>query len=177
MSYILDLVGGMKRYSHGNLFVQTATKSCSNTTSETTLTHTGAGALTLPANFFIAGRSLAIRAGGYFSSIVTPTLTIKIKYGSTVIATMTGTSVASTSKTWLLDAVITCRTTGSSGTVFTIANYRELVAAGLNVGNNATGTVTINTTTSNAISVTAQWGTASASNNINMSNLILEAIA
>jgi hypothetical protein len=176
LSYLTNFLGGAKRRADGILFAQTSTASCTNTVTETTISSSGLGSLTLPANFFMVGRSLKFEAFGYHSSTGNPTITIKIKYGSTVIATMTGSSGNGTNNTFSLIGVTTCRTIGSSGLVFTQSALQELHSNGLRVGNNATATVTINTTTSNAISITAQWGTANSGNNIHLTNFILTAI-
>jgi len=176
MSYVLDFIGKLKRYSSGIIFSQTATGSCSNTTSETTISSTGVGTLVLPANFFVAGRSIRLVAFGYGSSTANPTITIKIKFGSTAIATISGASGNGTDDTWKLDSVITCRTTGASGTLFTQAYFNEMHNSGLRKGSNNTATTTVDTTASQIISITAQFSAANASNYIHCTNLIVHAL-
>lgn len=70
-----------------DLFVQTATQTVANTTSETTLFGAGIGTLTLPANWFVIGREIEIYLSGL---IITKTLlpgniTITFKLGGSAI--------------------------------------------------------------------------------------------
>lgn len=174
MSYLIDFLGGIKGYPESVLFIQTDTVTVANTASETTLSGTGVGSLTLPANFFILGRSVRFRGLGYHSSTGNPTITFKVKFGSTVLETITGTSGNGTNDGFEFDGIITCRTTGSSGTLQSQGKYQELHTSGLNQGGGNTSTVTINTTTSQTVSITVQWGTANSGNTISLTNFILE---
>lgn len=167
-------------------YVSTADATVANTATETTLIGTGVGTLTLPANFFIAGRTIRIQARGYFSSTnLGPTLRLKIKLGSTVLLD-TGAQalalLAATTREWMVDAAITCRTIGASGSVIGqgLATLMDLASA---VGSatseemsNVGGATTIDTTATQAVGTTAQWGTASASNTITCTNFTLEVV-
>lgn len=170
-------VNGVKQFINGNLFAQTASATCANTTTETTISSTGQGTLTLPANFLVAGKTLKFKAQGFYSTTLTPTLTFKFKFGSTVVVT-TGavTTVAGSNSLWEFDGTITCRTTGGSGTVFTQGKALLIGATPLFLPAVKTATDTVNTTSSHNITVTAQWGTASASNTITCTNFNLEVI-
>lgn len=174
---ITAYVDGIQQYDTRSLFVQTATATCANTTTETTISSTGVGTLTLPANFFVAGKTIKIKGWGYHSSTTNPNLTIKVKFGSTVILT-TGahTMHNDTNSLWELNADITCRTTGGSGTVFAQGLFADYGTNGDHVQMVNTATTTISTTSSQAITITAQWGTASSSNTISLSNLTLEVL-
>jgi hypothetical protein len=178
MSYNINFAGGVKRSDVGVLFVQTATGTIANSTTETSISSTGVGTLTLPANFFIAGRSLRIMGLGFHSSVaVAPTIRIKIKLGSTIVLDTTAvTSGIDTSAAIYIYGAITCRTTGASGTIFAQGEYQEMGTTPNHFQMVNTATTTIDTTASQAITVTAQWGTASASNTISLTNLIVEAI-
>ena len=180
MSYRFDFTGGSKNYPSNCLFVQTATGTVANTVSETALTSTGVGSLTLPANFFIAGRTIRIWGQGFHSTTGTPTIRIKIKLGSTIIADTGAQTSTAASNNWIVvNADITCRTVGASGTIFTQGEYREASTSPSSFNLFAlsnTATTTIDTTASQALSVTAQWGTASASNTISMTNFTMEVL-
>lgn len=167
-------INGVKQYDTRALFSQTATVTVANTTTETTLISTGIGTVTLPTNFFVAGKTIRIKAWGYMSSTGNPTLTVKLKLGSTTVCTYTGTSGNPSNNSWQVDSVITCRTTGSSGTVFGQGLFEEVHGSGLVVGSDNTATTTINTTSSLAVNLTAQWGTANAGNTITITNFVLE---
>lgn len=177
MTYILDYHGKIKRHSTGAVFTQTATVSLSNSVTETTLIGSGTGTVTLPADFFRAGTTLYFYATGYHSSTGNPTITIRVKFGSTTILTMTGTSGNSSSDTFVIEGLINCRTTGASGTAMGQGTYTEVHSNGLRAGSDKTSTTTINTTISNVFNITAQWGTANAGNNIHLTNLVLLAIS
>lgn len=157
-----------------SLFTSTADRTQANTASEVTIIGTGVGSLTLPANFYdVAGKSLKLHASGKYSTTGTPTLQFKLKHGSVVLGNSGAVTTASgvTDKEWTLDALITCRTTGGSGTV--------IVQASLLVNTSGTaverwemvGTAqTVDTTATQAVDITIQWGTASASNTITGTN-------
>jgi predicted RecA/RadA family phage recombinase len=171
-------VAGVAQYLQGVVFSQTATVTVANSVAETTLTGSGVGTLTLPANFFVAGKSVRLTAWGYHSSVSTPTINVRFKLGSTtIVSTGAVNSGNGTNNGWLVDVVLTCRTTGGSGTVIAQGIFTENHALGGRHDMESTGTTTINTTTSQAITLTAQWGTASASNTISCTNLILEVLA
>lgn len=163
------------------IFVQTASKTVANTTTETTLNSTGVGSLSLPTNFFVIGKKIRIVARGYRSTAnPSGTLRIRVKLGATTILDTTALTATNglTNRAWELNGVIVCRTTGAAGTVMaqgrchmaqttTTANFWEMLN---------TSTIVIDTTAAQAITVTAQWGTADASNTITCSNLSTEVL-
>lgn len=158
-----------------NLFTQTASATVANTTAETALSSTGEGSLTLPANYLRVGRTIRVKAWGYHSSTAGPTIRIRIKLGSTTVLDTTAINSGNgTNKMWTVDGVITCRTTGGSGTVFGQGFYAELHPSGTTDSMVNTGATTVDTTATQAISVTAQWGTANAGNTITCTNLTVE---
>lgn len=153
----------------GVTFTQTADKTVTNTVAETSILGTGVGTLTLPANFFIAGKTIRIKVGGVYSTPgVATTLTIKVKYGATVIATIVTTALlaGAVALEFEVESLITCRTTGAGGTVMVHGHtqYSTGVAgtSALDPLNNAGVATVINTTTSNALDVTVQWDAATA---------------
>jgi hypothetical protein len=167
---------GVNQSHSGTLFTQTADATCANTTTETTLTSTGVGTLTLPANFFVAGKTIKLQAYGFHSSTSGATVTIRVKLGSTTILTATGSSGSDTNAGIIMDTVITCRTTGASGTVAGQGVYTE-------IGNTPnfrqmtnTAAVTVDTTTSQAITMTAQWSAAAAGRTITVTNLSVQVL-
>lgn len=168
---------GVAQTVNGVLFTQTQTVTVANTVSETALTGTGTGTLTLPANFFAAGKTIKIRALGYHSSTASPNITIRVKLGSTTILT-TG-AIASgngSDDAWVCDAFFTCRTTGGTGTVIGQGYYEEVHGNGNRGGMVNTATTTIDTTASQAISITVEWGTADAGNTISCTNVLIEVL-
>jgi hypothetical protein len=168
----------------GVLFTQTASVATSSAT-ETTLTGAGRGTLTLPANYFILGRSIRVKASGVYSSQAVPvTLNIRVKLGSTVIC-VTGdqtTAGAMSNRLWKLDCIITCRTTGGTGTVFGQSAWEHMATAGATgtptwweMSN--TATTTIDTTGTLAVDVTADWAAGvGGADAISCTNLTVEAL-
>lgn len=158
------------------LFTQTASVTVANTTTETTLIGSGVGSATLPAGYLQAGKTIKIKMMGYHSSTGSPLITMKVKLGSTVILT-TGThsSHNDTNKLVELTGLITCRSTGASGTVFGQGVFEEVGATLDRVGMVNTGTSTVDTTTTQALSITVTWGTANAGNTLTATNIVLEA--
>jgi len=151
----------------GVIYTSTASVSIATATTST-LIGAGVGTLILPANFFIVGRVVRLKAFGYVTTISAPNLiTFLVKLGASTIAnTNNGTSLAPTAsmtaKPWEMDLVITCRTVGSSGTVFPVGNIKmsSNATAAFNAANLAevlfcsTATpaaVTINTTASQTV--------------------------
>lgn len=164
---VSSFVDGIHQKLSGVIFTATADATVTNTVTETSIIGTGVGTTTLPANFFVAGKSIRLRIGGTYSTpaIGTPSVIVKVKYGSTGIATVTTSSLISSAAGYEFDGevFITCRTTGSSGTVMVHGDieYATGIAGTISVDplNNGGATTTINTTTSNTLDVTIQWDT------------------
>lgn len=158
------------------VFRQTTTVTVGNTTTETTLIGAGAGSATLAANQLVAGSTVRVKIAGY-SQWASGTLTIKLKLGAnTVITTGAvafGTAWAASQPT-MLELVYTTRTTGAGGT-----GIGQVIMHSLNGASGVTqslpyamtGTSTVDTTASNAVDVTIQWGTAAATNTMTVTNL------
>lgn len=156
------------------LFTQTADKAVTNTVTETSIVGTGTGSLTLPASFFVVGRTMKLIMSGVYSTVAVTgdTVTIKVKYGSTVIATVATTSLlaGASSLYWESELLITCRSTGASGTVMTsgAVRYQITTAGGVaqDILNNGAATTTIDTTASSLFDITVTHSAANASNSV-----------
>lgn len=171
---IQSYVGGIKSVLAGVTFVQTATGTAANTVAETTISSTGQGTLTLPAAFLTVSKTIRIRGKGFHSSTASPTLNLKVKFGSTVLcSTGAHTHHNATNGYFDFECEITCRSIGASGTVFAQGIFTDATDH-VSMGN--TATTTIDTTTTQAITVTAQWSAASASNTISLTNLTVEVL-
>lgn len=158
------------------IFTSTADATVANTTTETSVVGTGVGSLTLPANYFAVGTELVVWTSGYFSSAVADTLNIKIKAGSTVLgATGAFTPSTQTNAVFRLHTIITARTIGVSGTL-DVNTILETTGAALapNVAKILnTSAVTVDTTATQAINVTATWGTAAVADTITGTNFTM----
>lgn len=174
---------GVVQYASTTLFAQTATATVANTTTPTTLFSTGIGTLTLPANFWIAGKTISINMGGVFSTFTVPgNVTIAVKLGSVTIATGTITNIlaSATNNAFMGFLDITCRTTGATGTVMCNGNVNYdtgTLARGFLALNNSGATATIDTTASQAIDVQITWATANAANTISATTARVEVLS
>lgn len=162
------------------MFTATADGAVSNTTAETTILGTGVGTKTAEAGLWRAGRTFRIQVNGFITNTATPTLNIKVKAGSTILAStgvQTMTTITGT-RAFVAEAVITCRTTGASGTAYTQGDfYYDTNVTGFAMEDMVSNaTVTVDTTAAQALDVTATWGTASASNAITGTNVIIEVL-
>jgi hypothetical protein len=149
--------GGMTQIVTGRIFTQTASVALTNSTTETSLLGTGSGSKNLSANFLTVGKTIRISALGSWG-YASGSVTLRLKRSSTVLATLSWTPGGGTSGiVSVLDALLTCRSTGASGTV---SYFFRHSSGGFVHG----ATVTLDTTLAGDIDVTAQFGTAHASN-------------
>lgn len=165
------------------LFRATADKTVTNTTSETSAIPTGVGTKTLQADWWVVGRTIRIRGHGTYSTpaVTGGTVTIKIKLGSTVIATVATSAllVGATGAAFKFEAIITCRSVGASGTVIVGGAADYQVAGGARVFDNLDNggaTTTVDTTAEVDIDVTVTWDTASSSKIVKTTIATLEVL-
>ena len=138
------------------------------------------GSLTIPANTLQIGNRLRFALFGAYSVTTTssPTLTVKLLLGGTVIAQGTSSAAGSNQSNlqWMFyDTILGhyVQATGSSGKIIGLSmiNVPNFFSLSLNNSGSGTGTpsqVTINTTTSLAIDVQMQWSVASTSDSIQL---------
>lgn len=141
----------------GVIFTATA-DAVSNTKNTTvTLLGTGVGTKTLPINFLIAGRTIRIRIKGTMTSTITTacTLTFLVKLGSVTICTSAAVapSTAVTSLAFEGECELTCRTVGSSGTVYGqgVCRFYNSATVMNSWGMPATAVATIDTTATQVV--------------------------
>jgi len=160
------------------IFVQTADGTAGNSTSETNLDSTGVGTKVIPANWFIAGRGLHVKANGIITNTATPNLTIKFKFNGTVMAaTAANATVAITGTTnWYVDFLMTCRVAGLTSTSYSVGAFEYFSTGLVNAQYDMTDQ---GSAFSNAVTLTcgltAAWGTSNASNTMTCKNLIVNA--
>jgi hypothetical protein len=164
-------------------FTATATATVASTT-EATLIGSGVGSLTFAANSLTAGKTIRIRARGFWSTdaVTAGTMRWRVKLGATTVLD-TGAitpTIAISNSLWQLDAEITCRTTGASGTVFGQGYADRQEAAGVAFLTSAmvnTSTTTIDTTASQILDVTFVWGVVNdPDNTISSTNVSVETL-
>lgn len=145
----------------------------SNTNSETNFSLNS----TLSISQFFPGRIFKLSACGVYSTTGTPTLTFRVKFGSTnlvVFGAKTGISAAS-NQSWRIESSIVCRTTGASGTVMAYGSLFINTSANTDtvetvVNNSAT---TVDTTANQTLQVSLTWSAASTSNTATMKNFVV----
>lgn len=142
--------------------------------------------VTIPANYMQDGRVLRLTLYGRHSTTGTPTLTFRTRWGGvtgTVICASGAVTAGSgvTAAMWKMEIIIQTRSNGATGTVFAVGNVRLGEDAASTVGS-ATNSgaedlmgsagvatpaaVTVDLTADTALSVTATWSAASASNTL-----------
>lgn len=165
------------------IWTQTDTSATVTGTSEQSLLDGGQGSLTIPANGFAVADSFRSRMTGYISCGNNETLEIRIKAGSVVLAdTGVMTLSSTTAKHFTLDIDFVIRAIGAAG-VASIATggffmfNRSGGGAALEGTNFSTeNNTTFNTTIQNTLTITAQWGSANALNQIYSEIFILNKI-
>lgn len=145
-----------------------------NTTTETIIFPN----VTIPANYMQDGRCLRLRAFGKLSTTATPTITFAIRWGGvsgTLLATTEAITNGSgvTNVNWSVEAFIQTRSNGSSGTLLVFGDAVVHTSATAVVTNefsvsgyDAPAVVTADLTADTALSLTADWSAASASNTL-----------
>ena len=164
-------VSGIEQTLVGCIFTQTADQTIANTTTETTLFGTGVGTLTLPANFWVVGKTIRIEIHGDFADTGNPTAQIRVKLDAVELSDSTAITLSGLGGTeeWETEVIITCRSVGGSGTVETVVDWEYETTTGssaierLDIG----GTLqTVNTTQSDTLDITFEWGAANALNTL-----------
>ena len=148
----------------GEVFSASASAAAvTNTTSETTILGTGIGSKDLAANSWYAGKTVLVEVWGVLSTdAVAHTLQLKVKLDAVVVldtAAQTPTA-ALANRLFRVQAVVTCRTTGATGTVFGqgITTISTSASDAVLWDMENTTTSTVDTTQALTVDVTATWG-------------------
>ena len=158
----------------GGLFAQTGNSNIiSGTTVETSLINGGVGTLIVPANGFAVGDSFRAVMGGVMNAANNQTIRVRVKAGAITLLDSglqnLGSSVIN--DVFSLNVDFTIRQVGTAGVAsivslgafhYTKTNNASVQGFGFNVVNNTT----FNTTISNTLDITVQWGSNNAGNNI-----------
>ena len=170
---LLDpLVAHLPQTSNFGLYTQTNTSTPVTGTGEASLLDGGLGTLSVPANGFSVGDSFLVVITGHISSANNESLTLRIKTGSVLLAsTGTITTATTTNKHFKLEIVFTVRATGvsgvakiASGGMFTYTKNASNAFEGVNFSTETT--TGFDTTITNTLAITAQWGSNNVTNSI-----------
>jgi hypothetical protein len=163
-------VGGLASTLPGVIYTSTADKNVASTTAETSIIPTGTGTLTLPANFWVVGKTIKITLIGFLrsKSSAPGTLDVRTKLGAVNIGA-TGGFVMDTGLSDIITRVnvlMTCRTTGATGTV-KVCGALEYLGSGVTyfkVQPFSQGSMVVDTTASSALDMTATFSVSDATN-------------
>jgi collagen type VII alpha len=156
------------------LYAQTADSvDITNTTTETTIIGSGVGTLTVGANQFAVGDSFRADLAGVMGAQNNETLRIRIKAGSIVLVDSGFQNLGSaiSADVWSLSVNFTVRAVGAAGVAsvaslgtfnFTKTNNGTVEGFSFNTLNNTT----FDTTISNTLGITVEWGAANIENTI-----------
>jgi hypothetical protein len=152
--------------------------------------------LTIPANFLQDGRTLRVTAYGKYSTTGTPTLIFALRFGGVTgtILCKSGAIVSGSGVTdalWKIEVLLTVRLNGAAGTIMangvvvlfsgtvpTVDSAAGAPAVGPMTLGGQTGptTASVDLTADTALSLTADWSAASASNTLTGLEYVLEAL-
>tara|TARA_R110001632_G_C11200683_1_gene403154 strand:+ start:86 stop:616 length:531 start_codon:yes stop_codon:yes gene_type:complete len=145
-----------------------------NTLVETSVVGTGIGSLTIPANGFKVGDSFHAKIGGLITTQPNHTITIKAKSDGTVLET-TGvvTLEKATNQPWELELDFTIRSIGATGVIKTNGNFIYNRNSGSYIGLALGDTEVFDTTVSNTLDITVEWGQEDVTDSITVQQFIL----
>ncbi len=157
------------------LYAQTAVSSTlTNTTTETSIVGTGVGSLTIPANHFAVGDSYSAKISGKISAANGDLITIKIKSGSTILATTRAIALSrTTDKGWECKIDFTITAIGATGSISTHGIFDYNRDTGGLEGYVFQDVEAFDSTVANTLDITAEWGQASTLDIINSANFVL----
>lgn len=152
--------------------VQSAT--VTNTITETSIIGSGVGGLNVPPNVFQVGDSYHGKIGGVISNQNNDQITIRIKAGTTVLAT-TGliTLTTATNQGWECELDFTIAAIGSTGTICTNGNFAYNRNAGSLEGYVFQDVEVLDTTIANTLDITVEWNQAKTQDQIYSANFVL----
>lgn len=186
-----DLIStsGQLQLQNGGTIKKNAVPSSSTTVASTT-SETVMATYTIPANDAAAGAVYRITAWGTISVTGTPTFFFRTRLGGVSGITLGTTTLADnqssgvTGKPWKAEVYVVCLSTGGSGTWFgnLAVTNGGMVAGGVPVKNptqyiDGASQVTRDTTASQDLVITANWGTSSSSNTITCRGFAAERVA
>jgi len=161
------------RLGRVGLFSQTATSTpITNTTTPTSLISTGVGTLSVPANTFQVGDAFQAFFSGVITTTNGQTIQFRLLDGVILLADSGPISLKqATAKAWSLQVNFIIRAIGGAGTakVFTSGTFlfeQDPANTPEQFSFQFENTTTFDTTITNTLSVTAEWGAAALSNSI-----------
>ena len=156
------------------LFAQTGNSTIiTGTIAETTLINGGVGTLTIPANGFQVGDSFRAIFGGVMNAANNQTIRVRVKAGPITLLD-SGVQALTNSivdDIWSLNIDFTIRQIGGAGvaSIVSLGAFHYIKTSNASTQGfafNVVNNTTFNTTISNDLNVTVQWGSTNAGNSI-----------
>ena len=155
------------------LFAQTGNSiDITGTTVETTLINGGVGTVSIPANGFSIGDSYRAVFGGVLNSANNQTIRIRVKAGAITLLDSGDQSINnSTNDVFSLNIDFTIRQVGTPGvaSIVSIGSFHYIKTSNASTQGfafNVINNTTFDTTISNTLNVTVEWGSNNAGNSI-----------
>jgi hypothetical protein len=155
------------------LFAQTGNSTIITGITESTLINGGVGTLTVPANGFQIGDSYRAVFGGVMNAANNQTIRIRVKAGAITLLDSGVQSLTNSiiNDIWSLNIDFTIRQIGGAGTasIVSLGAFHYIKTSNASTQGfafNVVNNTTFNTTISNVLDVTVQWGSTNAGNSI-----------
>jgi len=155
------------------LFAQTGNSTIITGITESTLINGGVGTLTVPANGFQVGDSYRAVFGGVMNAANNQTIRIRVKAGAITLLDSGVQSLTNSiiNDIWSLNIDFTIRQIGGAGTasIVSLGAFHYIKTSNASTQGfafNVVNNTTFNTTISNVLDVTVQWGSNNAGNSI-----------
>lgn len=155
-----------------------------NTFSNTAAENIFASNATIPANECKTGKVYRVTASGTYGTqgLSAPSLTMRLKFGTTniIVTAANATSAGASNRQWSLEASVICQTAPSASATVEgqgriIRSTSAVAAVVWEFG--STAAVTVDTTAAQTVQLSAQFGTANASNTITLRQFIVEELS
>jgi len=165
------------------LFSQTGNSvTVSATTTETSVIDGGIGTLSVPANGFTIGDSFRADIGGVLNAANNETIRVRVKSGSVILLDSGPQTLPTvTNDVWTMSLNFTIRQIGVAG-IASIVSLGAFHYTKLSTGNvegfsfNTVNNTTFDTTVSNTLDITIQWGSNNVGNSIYSDIFVLNKI-
>jgi len=155
------------------LFAQTANSvPITATTVESSLVNGGVGTMSVPANGFAVGDSFRAIVGGVVNSANNQTIRIRVKTGSVVLLDSGAQPITNiTNDVFSLNVDFTVRQIGGVGvaSIVSLGSFHYTKTSNASIQGfafNVVNSTTFDTTISNTLDITVQWGSNNAGNSI-----------
>lgn len=165
------------------LFCQTGNSiTVSATTTETTIIDGGIGTLSIPASGFTNGDSFRADIAGVLNAVNNETIRVRVKSGSVILLDSGNQTLPTVSNdVWTMSINFTIRQIGVAGIASIVSlgafHYTKLSNGSVQgFSFNTVNNTTFDTTVSNTLDITIQWGSTNAGNSIYSDIFVLNKI-